>query len=1027
VFGFAKTICKIIGGLSLGSFDKDNCLKKGCIGDYSDKECECNTILNYVPCISLTCADQVFAPGCNCTDINNTNAALGSGDSDPSDINGGSLGCWAARTNQEDPKNIQHWTALSFGSKNCGHPGHDVLGAGLTDCFAIQLAEALNMFELDFYNDWINGTLYTYLLKFKKRKGGDKKFCDVDCDSPDSDNGCDKSFFVDTCIDGRDRRLGVKETSKQYIDEGFIKMVTERLPDGRDVDTLYYAPYASNLSQKLFATELIHLGSIFDCDWQGIPKIQPFLIPTTYKRAPYIDEWLIDVNGNNTTVKTACGLTSTGSNGSSGVFFDIDCRGLTVGQINGSPRCDNFKRQCEFGMNIDEGQLSPSNTLLVPSDCYLNDQDLVQPYADRIRDIFYQLNINVGPTKLNSWPAFANGLPSGIETGFGIGVGTTSLVTSTIGQEYKDFRGTSTGQPYWTPSGGKNSGYVQSKNSYYFYFGTMPGQTAVELMNRKYFTTCDVVVKNNFIISGIVDDAETSGVCDGEIGVTVVGGEAPYTYNWTGPNGYTNPSTSIGDIVGLCAGIYNLSVTDSEGGTSTISFTVNEPSAFTCSTTSTNSLTNGGDGELRIQVFGGTPPYLYSINSAPQVTMVGSQEVLPRPAGTYVVTVTDDNGNGSNCTNPSTGATITEPPTLSIQGLTDFGGTTCGDDNGFINISLNSGIGGTPPYNITISGSTVPYGPVSTANNSGLAAGMYDIVVSDSGYNPIISGGTQVDTDTVIIVPSTTPNITYIDNWYCWTYNNPQSQNIYPMFATSADGGFTIEATPRDTNNLPTTPVITQPFNAGTTTAIMTTLHKDSKYDFRLIDDNGCVSTSFGDFIPGNGQVPSAAMRLQYIPEYYCWTDINPEIDPKFRVWVDGPFVITWAGGSQSFTAVPNGTIVTVTNYVASNVTLFTMAETTHNCTVNTPVDILSQTPTSQLAVSISQNANICNTANTSALTATVNGGWGGYSYNWYKDGVSTTAVVSPSITGSDCGTVWVLYITDNQGCQKVSNSITIN
>lgn len=330
----AANLISKIPGVSWSVNKCDFCIGNGC--------CQCEDILSYVPCITLGCSEQVFAPGCSCQGVNNSNAPLGSGGNSPS-VGTGQIGCWKARVDPSDPKNIQHWSALNFGGSNCGHPGHNTIGAGVTDCFAIQLAEALNMFEFDFYNDWINGTLYTYLLKFKKKKRGKKKFCDSECDSPDSDNGCDKSWFVDTCTDGTSDRSGVKETAKQYIDEGFIKMVTKRFPDGREVDTLYYAPYATNVGQKLFATELIHLGSIFDCDWQGIPKIQQFLVPTTYNRPPYIDEWLIDANGNNTTLKTACGMTSTGGNGSSGVFFDIDCRGLTVGRIGNAPRCDTLR------------------------------------------------------------------------------------------------------------------------------------------------------------------------------------------------------------------------------------------------------------------------------------------------------------------------------------------------------------------------------------------------------------------------------------------------------------------------------------------------------------------------------------------------------------------------------------------------------------------------------------------------------------------------------------------------------------
>ena len=256
--------------------------------------------------------------------------------------------------------------------------------------------------EFDFYNDWVNGTLYAYLLKYKKKKNGKQKFCDTDCDSPDSDNGCDKSWFVDTCRQDDDDRDSVKYVTKKSIDEGFIKLITKKLPNGVEVETMYYAPYSTDANAKLFATELIHLGSIFDCDWQGIPKLQRFLTSTSYKRPPYTAEYLDD-----NTTKIACGMTSTGSNGSGGLFFDIDCIGLTVGQINTpmgtASRCNNFKRICEHGINIDEAQLSSTNTVLAggASDCYINDKDLIQPWGDLFRDVFMQLNINDGPTKLN--------------------------------------------------------------------------------------------------------------------------------------------------------------------------------------------------------------------------------------------------------------------------------------------------------------------------------------------------------------------------------------------------------------------------------------------------------------------------------------------------------------------------------------------------------------------------------------------------------------------------------------------------
>jgi hypothetical protein len=62
----------------------------------------------------------------------------------------------------------------------------------------------------------------------------------------------------------------------------------------------------------MFATEIVNLGSVFDCDWQGIPKISD-LIPTTYKIPPDTEEF------NETNTIVVCGMVKIGS--SSSLFF----------------------------------------------------------------------------------------------------------------------------------------------------------------------------------------------------------------------------------------------------------------------------------------------------------------------------------------------------------------------------------------------------------------------------------------------------------------------------------------------------------------------------------------------------------------------------------------------------------------------------------------------------------------------------------------------------------------------------------
>ncbi|MFZ6051547.1 T9SS type A sorting domain-containing protein [Halocola ammonii] len=83
-------------------------------------------------------------------------------------------------------------------------------------------------------------------------------------------------------------------------------------------------------------------------------------------------------------------------------------------------------------------------------------------------------------------------------------------------------------------------------------------------------TTIEIEEPEELVIANS-DVTVDSGAGDGEISIDVDGGTEDYTYDWTGPNGFTSDEE---DIDGLEAGEYTVTVTDENGCTVTETFNV---------------------------------------------------------------------------------------------------------------------------------------------------------------------------------------------------------------------------------------------------------------------------------------------------------------------------------------------------------------------------------------------------------------------------------------------------------------------
>ncbi len=224
----------------------------------------------------------------------------------------------------------------------------------------------------------------------------------------------------------------------------------------------------------------------------------------------------------------------------------------------------------------------------------------------------------------------------------------------------------------------------------------------------------------SFTLTYVITDVKCYGDANGEIDITLSGGEAPYTYDWSDLTG-SGSSAGSEDQTGLTAGTYQLTAQDVNGCQLDSILTVSGPSApltgsildqvdVACYGGSTGSVTVGGSA--------GTPPYEYSLDGG---AYQGSGTFTNLVASDYTITIRDTN----LCT-VDVPVTITQPATALLGSIIDQTDIVCyGDLTGSVTVE---GSGGVPPYEYCLDGGT--YQGSGTFSNQ--AAGEYIITVRDA-------------------------------------------------------------------------------------------------------------------------------------------------------------------------------------------------------------------------------------------------------------------------------------------------------
>ena len=217
------------------------------------------------------------------------------------------------------------------------------------------------------------------------------------------------------------------------------------------------------------------------------------------------------------------------------------------------------------------------------------------------------------------------------------------------------------------------------------------------------------------------------GAADGEASITFSGGTPPYEVEWAGSVSGNQTESMAGTIFlsNLGAGVYDVTLTDSNMCVVTCIFTITEPicDLFLEIDEEDISCNGASDGSIELEVNGGSEPYTIDWNVD---ALDGLQEAMGLDAGNYSVTVTDDLG----CVD-SISITLEEPAILELV-CDEFSPVSMiGGNDGIATIEL---IGGTGPYTLDIDGPatvTLMQDDPGTYQVSNLPAGDYMVTLTD--------------------------------------------------------------------------------------------------------------------------------------------------------------------------------------------------------------------------------------------------------------------------------------------------------
>jgi plastocyanin len=444
------------------------------------------------------------------------------------------------------------------------------------------------------------------------------------------------------------------------------------------------------------------------------------------------------------------------------------------------------------------------------------------------------------------------------------------------------------------------------------------------------------------------------GSANGSITLLASGGAPNYFYS---KDGIIYQSSN--SFTGLNSGNYIFYVKDNVGCVKTVNATINQPASIQFTTmNSTNASCGQADGSILVAAGGGTPPYLYKVNSG---SFQSSGTFSNLSIGVYMVTVKDAN----QCTKtiPIVVNDLGGPQISSVNAtqISCFSG-----NDGSINVTST---GGTGNVNYSIDGGNNYQSNTSFSN---LSAGVYHVIVKDAAQCTDITTIALQQPNKLVMNIETVPAL-------C---NNSEDGKISVVSSSGGIGSrtYSLNGVYYQSN------------------AVFTGLHAGI-YTVFLKDVANCVITDTVSV----GEPPALELFSTSVP-VNCKGEFNGVIN-SFASGGTGDYLYSINNGvnyqdNNQFNNLNSGTYI-----------VFVKDE--HNCIQR---DTIVVDEPSQITASVNTTNSSCGNSN-GGLIVSASGGEGSYQYSLDGVNYNTTGIFN----SLNSGTYYIL-VKDIQQCEIVAS-----